>query len=105
MINTPFFRVLFTAFSQDADIICRGAEGDKARIFYAVNDIKKEKLKELLSQALLFKEVHKEILNENILILDDRNIFEIGYLSDDKMTVANMLNLIITEAENKIETS
>ena len=100
--NTLFFRVFNTAFGQDADIVCHYAEGDQARVAYAVKQVQPERLDALLKEVSLFKENYANILHKNILILDDEEVIEVGYLSDKQMTVSDVLALIVTETEKQI---
>lgn len=100
--KTLFFKVFNTAFGQDADIVCRYAEGEQARVAYAVKQIKPERLDALLKEVSLFKEKYADILHENILVLDDEEIIEVGWLCDDKMTISDVLALIVAETEKRI---
>ena len=100
--NTLFFRVFNTAFGQDADIVCHYAEGDQARVAYAVKQVRPERFDALLKEVSLFKEKYADILHENILVLDDKEIIEVGWLCDNTMTVSDVLALIVAETEKRI---
>jgi len=100
--NTLFFRVFNTAFGQDADIVCHYAEGDQARVAYAVKQVQPERLDAFLKEVSLFKEKYADILHENILVLDDEEIIEVGCLSDNSMTISDVLALIVAETNKRI---